>query len=139
VVEGENLDLTPRWKNVFAEHDETVARTPGGSNFGELVNAINQKVEAAQRQMIKDARTAEKKRLNQEEQRLKQGRKDALLQRLAAGNLTLEEEEMIERELEENLTLEEEEEIERELQEESDSHSCTTTASDGHEEYAATT
>jgi membrane-associated HD superfamily phosphohydrolase len=140
VVEGENLELTPRWKNAFAEHDETVSGAPGDSNFGELVTAIKQKVEAAKRQMIKEAQIAEEQRIKQARKDAKQKHKDALLQRLAAGNLTPEEEEKIEMELEENLTLEEEEEIERGLQEPSDSLSCTTIASDDasrHEEYAA--
>ena len=90
--------------------------------------------------MIKEAQIAEEQRIKQARKDAKQKHKDALLQRLAAGNLTPEEEEKIEMELEENLTLEEEEEIERRLQEPSDSLSCTTIASDDasrHEEYAA--
>ena len=50
VVEAENLDLTPRWKNTFAE-DENEADE---CQFGELMDAIQRKVEAAKRQMVKD-------------------------------------------------------------------------------------
>ena len=55
VAEAENLDLTPRWKNTFAEDDDGVNE----SQFGGLMDAIQRKVEAAKLQMVKDQALSE--------------------------------------------------------------------------------
>lgn len=98
VTQAEDINLTPRWKNAFADDNDSQGVSHDG-NFGELVGAIRKKVEAAKRQMaVDEARRAEEERVA-EEARVEAEREEALLQRLAAGDLTEEEEEQIKREL----------------------------------------
>ena len=100
VTQAEDINLTPRWKNAFADDNDTSSQgVSHDGNFGELVGAIRKKVEAAKRQMaVDEARRAEEERVA-EEARVEAEREEALLQRLAAGDLTEEEEEQIKREL----------------------------------------